>query len=206
MFLEDGEYILTVTSLDNANNQGYSDIKDGNVQFVVDKKPPTITYSGLAENGIYQGEEQIVTLYPTDFGGKLQLITVEIFDEVNRLVSMPISLKGEELLNQLKENNVLQFSLKEGEHQTIRLIAKDSSIGTNSDGNKTDIVISNVSVVSKKAEYPILEAIQTPVLEAIKVLKESEENKKGVMIAVSGIMVGVSVFLVYLVRKNRKRK
>lgn len=205
LFLEDGEYILTVTSLDNANNQGYSDIKDGNVQFVVDKKPPTITYSGLAENGIYQGEEQIVTLSPTDFGGKLQLITVEIFDEVNRLVSMPISLKGEELLNQLKENNVLQFSLKEGEHQTIRLIAKDSSIGTNSDGNKTDIVISNVSVVSKKAEYPILEAIQTPVLEAIKVLKESEENKKGVMIAVSGIMVGVSVFLVYLVRKNRKR-
>ena len=69
LFEAEGEYVIVVSSTDSAENNAFSDIKNANISFVVDRTAPIVTVSGLADNASYNVEKQMVSIIPTDDGG-----------------------------------------------------------------------------------------------------------------------------------------
>ena len=186
LFQQDGEYIITVTSLDNAQNKGYSDIKQAKIHFVVDSTPPSITYSGIWDNGIYNETERKVILFPVDSGGKLQSLVVQVMNEKGEILHTPINSQGEELLNTLlKGKGIIEFSLKEGNNQFIKIVCKDSSKGNGSIGNVKEVTIQNVSVTKKDSKHSLL-----------KIANLLTKNKNSNSIVV---FIGVSICILFIV-------
>ena len=72
------EYNIVLYSKDKADNEAYSDIKDAEISFVVDRTPPRLSVAGMEQGGRYQVDSQKVTLIPSDDGGKLNSLEVNI--------------------------------------------------------------------------------------------------------------------------------
>ncbi|MBR4071944.1 MAG: hypothetical protein IKK26_05260, partial [Clostridia bacterium] len=147
LFENEGEYSVIVESTDKADTTAFSDIKNLKVAFVVDKTAPSITISGLEEDGRYQTEAQTVTLIPSDDGGKLNSITVITVDKDGKKLAELLSLSGEELDAALEENSgMLTFKVSKGMYQNIRIICDDCAVNEDGETNTYDVTIKNVTV------------------------------------------------------------
>ncbi len=149
LFADEGEYKLVVSSKDKAENNAFSDIKSATVEFVVDRTAPVVTVSGLATDGRYQTEKQTVTLIPTDDGGALNTLIVNLLDEDDNVVKEVVNLSGEILMAKLEENGgMITFEIDEGLYQNVQIICTDCAIGDAEAINVYDSTIKNVSVSS----------------------------------------------------------
>lgn len=149
-FKEEGNYRVTVASTDRLGNKAFSDVRQAEIEFVLDKSAPTVTVTGITEDGIYQKQEQNVTIMPRDDGGYLKSVKVEILDENGNISSRPIDLKGKELHKVLEKNDgKLNFKIEEGLYQQVRIIIEDESgniITTDGYGNVYEELVKNITV------------------------------------------------------------
>ena len=128
LFKKEGNYSIIISSVDKARTKAYSDIKNAKVNFVVDETAPVITASGMEKNGRYQTESQTVTIIPTDDGGKLSTLRVEVRDRNGNLKETPLDLEGAELEKALEQNeSKLIFQLTEGVCQNVDIICTDKA-------------------------------------------------------------------------------
>ncbi len=149
LFEQEGEYKIVVSSKDMADNDAFSDVKDASVEFVVDRTAPVVTVSGIAMNGRYQTDKQLVTLIPTDDGGALQSLVVNLVDEDGRFIEELINVSGQELLDLLEENGgKVNLEIEEGLYQNVQIICSDCSLGEAGQTNVSEQIVRNVSVSS----------------------------------------------------------
>ena len=146
IFANEGEYNLIIYSKDKAENDSFSDIKDAAVKFVVDRTAPIITVSGITTGGRYQTEGQLVTIIPTDDGGMITQIIIQLVDENGKVIGDgPLKvLENEELEDALA--NGYSFTLAESDelYQNVQIICKDKA--GNVYGLAENEIIKNVTV------------------------------------------------------------
>ena len=149
LFADEGEYKLVVSSKDKADNDAFSDVKEAAIEFVVDRTAPVVTVSGIANDGRYQTDKQLVTLIPTDDGGALKTLIVNMVDEDGKVIKEIINLTGDALMAELEANGgKITFEIAEGLYQNVQIICTDCATGETEDTNTHDITIKNVSVSS----------------------------------------------------------
>ena len=149
LFADEGEYKLVVFSKDKADSDAFSDIKETAIAFVVDRTAPVITVSGIANDGRYQTENQIVTLIPTDDGGELKTLIVNMIDEEGNIINEVINLSGDALMAELEANDgMITFGIAEGLYQNVQIICTDCATDGSGATNAQTITITNVSVSS----------------------------------------------------------
>ncbi len=150
LFGDEGEYKIVVSSKDKADNNAFSDVKNASVEFVVDRTAPVVTVSGIANNGRYQTESQLVTLIPTDDGGALKTLVVNMVDEDGVVINKVLRLTGKELTEELEKNGgKITFTLSEGLYQNVQIICADyAADGVDEVANVYNTTIENISVSS----------------------------------------------------------
>ena len=145
LFESEGEYSIVVESTDKAETTAYSDVKNLNVSFVVDQTAPMLTISGLENGGRYQVEEQIVTIIPTDDGGRLYSIKVVVLnsdgepikDADDKDISVRFEMSGEEFLTYLSENGgKVTFTVPEGLENQVQIVCNDHAVNANGKTNE----------------------------------------------------------------------
>lgn len=155
LFNEDGEYSIVIHSTDKANTSAYSDVKNLSTSFVVDKTAPVVTITGLESGGRYLTQEQVVTLIPTDEGGRLNTLKVVVMDadglpltdENGNDISVRFDMSGEELLAYLEENNgMVTFTVPEGLNNQVQIICTDCATDILSQTNAYDQTFDKVTV------------------------------------------------------------
>ncbi|MCQ2455521.1 MAG: Ig-like domain-containing protein [Clostridia bacterium] len=149
LFEAEGEYTVVVSSKDKATNDAFSDVKDAGIKFVVDRTAPVVTVTGLAKDGRYQTDKQMVTVVPTDDGGALKSIVVTLVDRDGKAVSELLNLSDEDFTKALEDGNgQLTFEVSEGLYQNIRIVCDDMADFGTDDNIIYDETITNVSVAS----------------------------------------------------------
>jgi len=155
LFESEGEYSIVVESTDKANTTAYSDVKNLNVSFVVDQTAPVLTISGLVSGGRYQVEEQIVTVIPTDDGGRLASLKVIVLDSDGNPIkdangndiSVRFDMSGEDFLAYLSENDgKATFTIPEGLENQVQIICNDCAVNGNGDTNEFNENYTKVTV------------------------------------------------------------
>lgn len=155
MFDQEGEYNIVVESTDKTNTTAYSDIKDLNVSFVVDRTAPVLTISGLEENGRYQVDEQTVTIIPTDDGGKLYSLKVVVLDssgnpikdDTGKDISVRFDMSGDEFEKYLADNNgKVILTIPEGLGNQVEFICNDYTLNSEGKSNEYNKVYSNITI------------------------------------------------------------
>lgn len=154
LFIEEGEYTIVVSSVDEAENDAFSDVKDTKVAFVVDRTPPVVTISGLEKDGKYQTDKQTVTLIPTDDGGAIKSIVVNQVDEDGNIIKvLKEELSGEALTEALDAGKgQITFVLPAAEYDYIEIICSDCSVKTDGNTNTNRILIENVLISASALE------------------------------------------------------
>lgn len=149
LFASEGQYQVVVSSVDEADNNAFSDVKDATVTFVVDRTAPLVTVSGLETDGRYQVERQMVTIIPTDDGGALKSLLVRTVDEDGKELVKLVDLSGDELTAALDENDgKITFEIEEGLYQNVQIICTDCAIDGEGNTNTYDMTFYQVSVSS----------------------------------------------------------
>lgn len=148
LFVEEGEYTIVVSSVDEAENNAFSDVKNTKVAFVVDRTAPVVTVSGLEKGGKYQTEAQTVTLIPTDDGGAVKSIVVNQVDAEGKVVKALLEeLSGEALTEELETNDgQIVFDIPSGEYDYIEIVCADCSVNADGNTNTSRILIENVLI------------------------------------------------------------
>lgn len=141
VFEAEGDYRVVIFTTDQADNLAYSDIKNVETSFVVDRTAPVVTVSGLADNGKYQVEAQNVNVIPTDDGGDLKSLNISIYDRADKLLKQAVSLEAGALSKSLEENGgVLRFEIPQGMGQKISVLCQDAA------GNVYQKIYKNITV------------------------------------------------------------
>ncbi len=149
LFEGEGEYVIVSSSKDKADNDAFNDVKGASIQFVVDRTPPVVTVTGLANSGRYQTENQRVTIVPTDDGGALKSLTVSLVDNSGKVIRELLNLQEEALATALEQGGgTLSFDVPEGLYQNVKIVAEDQAGSDEEDANTFDETIKNVSVAS----------------------------------------------------------
>lgn len=189
LFEAEGEYTVVVSSKDKATNDAFSDVKDASIKFVVDRTAPVVTVTGLAKDGRYQTDKQIVTLVPTDDGGALKSIVVTLVDKDGKEISKLLNLSGEDFAKALEEGNgQLTFEVPEGLYQNVRIVCDDEADYGTDDNVIYDETITNVSVTSS----------------AFLIFWANKPLRWGSIGGVSAIAIGAAAFVI--LRKKKKIK
>ncbi len=198
LFSSEGEYSIIIESTDKTETTAYSDVKNLNVSFVVDQTAPVLTISGIENGGRYQVEQQVVTLIPTDDGGRLYSIQVVVLnadgepiqDANGQDISVRLNLSGEELLNQLADNGgKLTFTIPEGLESQVQIICNDCAI--NADGITNQFQQSFSKVTVSQSQWIIFYANKPLFYGSI----------AGVILLIGGIFV-----LIFLLKKKKSAK
>ncbi|MDE7431960.1 MAG: Ig-like domain repeat protein, partial [Lachnospiraceae bacterium] len=155
LFEEEGEYTVIVESVDKAETTAYSDVKNLNVSFVVDKTAPNVTVSGVRNSGRYQVKEQSVTAIPTDNGGRLysfKAVVLDVYgnplkDSSGSDISVRFDMSGEELLEYLKQNGgKISFTIPEGLENQVIVTCRDCAVDENGNTNEYSVTFKRVTV------------------------------------------------------------
>ena len=136
LFADEGEYNIVAQSEDKASSVAYSDLKNVNVDFIIDKTAPVFTVSGIEDGGNYRGTSRDVTLMPKDDGGKLGRVKVTILDSDGNEEEVVSDLSGDELTDYLSKNDgKIRFSIPEGINKQVAVLCADCSIGADGSTN-----------------------------------------------------------------------
>ena len=155
LFTTEGEYRIVVESIDKTETTAFSDVKNVNVSFAVDQTKPVLIISGLQEGGRYQVKEQIVTVIPTDDGGRLGSIKVIVFDSEGKPItdksgqdiSIRFDMRGEEFFTYLKENDdTVTFTIPEGLEYQVQIICNDCAVNKSGITNEYNETFKKVTV------------------------------------------------------------
>lgn len=147
LFEAEGEYVLVVSSTDDAENNAFSDVKNANIKFVVDRTAPVVTVSGMETGRSYQTDRQVVTLMPTDDGGIVEMLTVRLVDRDGNVEAELINLSGEELRETLESNGgTITFELTEGINQNVQVICADGAYNAEGTSNTFNQTYENITV------------------------------------------------------------
>ncbi len=155
LFASEGEYNVIVSSTDKAETTAFSDVKNLALRFVVDQTEPVLTITGLENGGRYQTDLQKVTIIPTDEGGRLNSLSVQVLnadgnplaDESGNNISELFNMEGEELLKYLEENDgKIVVEIPEGLNSKVRIICDDCAVGAESESNEYNKLFENVTV------------------------------------------------------------
>ncbi len=147
LFENEGEYNIIVESVDKAETTAYSDIKNLKVAFVVDQTAPILTISGLEQGGRYQIDEQIVTVIPTDDGGKLNSFKAILLDSNGNEIEVLFEMFGDEFIKYLEENDgKITFTVPEGLEHQVRIICTDCAVNVDGTTNAYDQTFTKVTV------------------------------------------------------------
>ena len=147
LFIDEGEYKVVVSSKDKAENDAFSDVKDAAISFVVDRTAPVVTISGIDDNGRYQTDKQQVSIIPTDHGGALNSLIVNMVDGNGDVIMEMINLSGEALIAELEaKDGMIQFEVGEGLYQNVQIICTDCATDASGATNTYEETVSNVSV------------------------------------------------------------
>ncbi len=137
LFENEGDYTLVVNSTDATDTVAYSDVKNLEVAFVVDKTAPTVTFTGLADNAIYQTDEQTVTAVVADDGGKVKSFKAVV--ETDDKEDVRFDMSDDELEEYLDENDgVVEFTLPKGNDLNVKVVCADYAV--DSKGNTNEYV------------------------------------------------------------------
>ena len=159
LFTAEEEYNIIVESVDKADTIAYSDVKNLNISFVVDKTAPVVTISGVKNEGRYQVQEQTVTAIPTDDGGKLKSFKAVVLDSNGNTlkdasgkdISSRFDLSGEELETYLKENaGIITFAIPEGLENQVVITCNDCSVDSNGNTNEYSVAFRKVTVSTSR--------------------------------------------------------
>ncbi len=188
LFMEEGEYQLFISSKDKVGNDAFSDVKNAGVHFFVDRTAPIVTFTGLEDGGRYQTEAQTVTVIPTDDGGALSSLFVQLVDNNGNVLEELLNLSGEALQKALEEGNgMLTFTIKEGAlYQNVRVVCKDAADEATGESNVYDYTFTDVSVSSS----------------AFMIFWANKTLRWGVIIG-GTVLIGLIIFL--LIFKRRKK-
>lgn len=141
LFVDEGNYTVVVSTVDKAENMAYSDIKNVETSFVVDRTAPVVTVSGLASNGRYQVEAQNVNVIPTDDGGSLDNLNITISDRGGETKKTVVSADREQLAqNSEQSDGAIHFQIPQGIGQKITILCRDAA------GNVYEQIYDNVTV------------------------------------------------------------
>ena len=113
VFDKEAIYSVVVESTDKTGTDAYSDVKNMEVTFDVDRTAPVLTFRGVKQRGRYRTDEQTVVVNVTDDGGKVHDFKAEVLDKKGNPVktdsgenqSLRFEMEGEELEKYLAENN-----------------------------------------------------------------------------------------------------
>lgn len=169
LFEEEGENNIVVESVDKADTMAYSDVKNLNLSFVVDRTAPSVTISGIDDNGSYQTTEQTVLAIPVDDGGKLNSFKAIVLDENEKPlsdksgedVSVRFDMSGDEFINYLEDNDgKVTFTVPEGMNNKVQIICNDCSVNSEGKTNEwqrtyTGITVSQSGLVIFYANKPL---------------------------------------------------
>ena len=146
-FEKEGEYNVVVSSVDKKKRTSYSDVKDLEVTFDIDKSAPKVTFAGLDNNGRYKTLEQTVTAMPFDDGGKVGKVSVVVKNSEGAVVASPFSMEGEELSTYLEQNEgVVEFTIPEGVKLSVDIECEDMAKYPSNAANKTVYSFENITV------------------------------------------------------------
>ena len=189
LFEAEGSYSVVVSSTDMADNATFSDVKGVGVKFVVDRTAPVVTVSGMETDGRYQTERQLVTLVPTDDGGALRSLVVNLVDEDGNVVQELVNLEGEAFDKALEENDgKITFTLDEGLYQNVRVICDDWAYYGDEENVIYDETFTDVSVSSS----------------ALKIFWANKPLRWGSIGGVGGL--GAAGVLFALLKKRKKKE
>ena len=147
LFADEGEYNVVVSSKDRATNDAFSDVKDAGIEFVVDRTAPVVTITGLANDGRYQTESQMVTAVPTDDGGALKSIVVTLVGKDGKEDKELLNLSDDNFMKALEEGDgKVTFEVPEGLYQDVRIICDDQAFYGDHENVIFDEVFTNISV------------------------------------------------------------
>ena len=65
-FQKEGNYTVTLSSKDRAENRGNNKIKGEEINFVVDQTAPTVVVTGIENHGKYKESSKKMTIYTED--------------------------------------------------------------------------------------------------------------------------------------------
>lgn len=149
LFDKEGEYKIIVSSKDKADNDAFSDVKEANIDFIVDRTAPLVSISGLASNGRYQTDKQKVTIIPSDAGGALNTLIIRLIDDDGETIKEIINCTGDELEKLLeKDSGNITFDIGEGLYQNVQIICSDCAVDENGQTNVYNEIFNNISVSS----------------------------------------------------------
>lgn len=115
-FTEEGKYILTLYSEDEADNQSDNKAKGKDIEFVIDKTAPSVVLSGVEDNGQYNEESKEFTMNVED---NIGLDGVEVYNDGELIAEFD----GEAIF---EANGTLRVSLQSKNNwQSIEVITKD---------------------------------------------------------------------------------
>ena len=136
-FAEEGTYHIVVESVDKTNTAAYSDVKNRDISWTVDRTAPVLTVSGLKENGRYQGDSHQVTVLPVDDGGRVRSLRAVVMDDrgdgirddKGNDISVRFDMSGEALETYLSEHDgKVTFSVPEGLAQRVEIVCCDYAV------------------------------------------------------------------------------
>lgn len=146
IFAKEGEYAVTIETVDQTGANAFSDMKGLDLTFVVDQTAPKLTISGLETNGRYKKNEQEVIVGVSDDGGKVYSFNVKLLDSKGEEISELFNMEGEELTNYLIENgNKVSFMIPNGFNNQVVITCNDY-VGENADGKSNVYSFKNVTV------------------------------------------------------------
>lgn len=155
LFEAEGEYSIIISSTDKTDTVAFSDVKNMTVAFVVDRTEPVMTISGLEDGGRYQTDAQTVTLIPSDEGGRLNELKVNVLDfngnpltdENGGNASVRFDMSGDELLKYLEENDgKVTFTIPEGLNNQVQIICNDCAANADNLPNEYSKLFQRVTV------------------------------------------------------------
>lgn len=156
LFENEGEYQIVIQSVDSTKTAAYSDMKNLRVSCVVDRTPPSAAISGLSEGGRYQTDRQIVTVIPSDDGGKLKSFCARVFDKDGNIKknkdgkAFGIELDNEnsgDLDRYLEEHDgKITFAIPEGVNQKVMILCDDYALQSNGSSNTYEKTFSHITV------------------------------------------------------------
>lgn len=184
LFEAENEYNIVINSVDETEASYYSDIKGAEVKFTVDTSVPSVTVSGVEENGEYQADKRLVSVIPTDNSGSLQKLRIITESSNGELLSELFSAEGDALVAALEEKNgMIELEMGEGINQTLRVICVDKA------GNEYD----------SKDEFSGIRISSS----RLTLLLTSNGFKVGVA-SVSALAAGFIIFII--IKKKKKDK
>ena len=152
LFAEEGEYSVVLSSVDATNTTAYSDMRNLNMSFVVDATEPAIIIGGLQNEGRYQTENQLVTMYPSDEGGSLNSVKVVLYKYndtpgVDQPAGILFEMSGEELHDYLLANGgKIEFEVPEGYRQSVQIVCTDYSVDAEGNVNTYTQTLKDITV------------------------------------------------------------